>query len=363
MASQVSTDVLKSKHHFEILDGLRGVAAISVVVFHFMEFAVPDYEQSFIAHSYLAVDFFFCLSGFVIAYAYDTRLKQMGLANFFKLRLIRLHPLVIIGSIIGLLTFIFDPWSMLYSKYGAGQAAIMFFTSCFMIPYGIVPEHSFNLFNLNPPSWSLFWEYIANIIYAFVLVKISNKFLWVLVIIAAVCLAYQSYTTHTLSDGWSAKNFWGGGGRVFFSFPAGILLYRTKAVIKNKLGFIGVAILLFLAFIFPFRNHLAWITDLVTVLLYLPLMVSLGAGAYLSDGFKKICKFLGDLSYPLYMIHYPFLWVFFSYTLKYKPGIQEMSVIIPIATIALITLAYLIMKLIDMPIRKSLRRQLRKELD
>src|SRR5688572_10257848 len=102
------------KPHFEILDGLRGVAAIAVVVFHFMEIAIPDPEKNFIAHAYLAVDFFFCLSGFVIAYAYDEKMAVIGIAGFIKRRLIRLHPLVIIGSVLGLLTFLFDPISDLH---------------------------------------------------------------------------------------------------------------------------------------------------------------------------------------------------------------------------------------------------------
>ena len=100
-----------NKPHFEILDGLRGVAAIAVVIFHFMEIVVPDYEKNFIAHAYLAVDFFFCLSGFVIAYAYDDKMATIGIGSFLKRRLVRLHPLVIIGSVLGLLTFLFDPAS------------------------------------------------------------------------------------------------------------------------------------------------------------------------------------------------------------------------------------------------------------
>src|ERR1700748_3183694 len=96
------SDILKTKQHFEILDGMRGIAAISVVVFHFMEVIITDYSQNFIGHGFLAVDFFFCLSGFVIAYAYDDRIRQMGKANFFKARLIRLRPLVILGSVLGL---------------------------------------------------------------------------------------------------------------------------------------------------------------------------------------------------------------------------------------------------------------------
>lgn len=88
-----------SKKHFELLDGLRGIAALAVVIFHFMEMFITDFSKNFIAHGYLAVDFFFCLSGFVVAYAYDERIQQMSLKDFFRIRLIRLHPLVILGSI------------------------------------------------------------------------------------------------------------------------------------------------------------------------------------------------------------------------------------------------------------------------
>ena len=82
--------ILKTKQHFEILDGLRGVAALGVVTFHFMEMAYSDYSKNFIGHGFLAVDFFFCLSGFVIGYAYDDRIGKMGIMEFFKSRLIRL---------------------------------------------------------------------------------------------------------------------------------------------------------------------------------------------------------------------------------------------------------------------------------
>ncbi len=105
-----SHEILTTKQHFEILDGLRGIAALSVVTFHFMEIVYSDYSKNFIGHGFLAVDFFFCLSGFVIGYAYDDRIRGMGVLEFFKSRLIRLHPLVILGSVIGLLGFLFDPF-------------------------------------------------------------------------------------------------------------------------------------------------------------------------------------------------------------------------------------------------------------
>src|SRR3546814_17181341 len=94
-------DTLKTKQHFEILDGLRGIAALAIVIFHFMEWIYADFSENFIAHGFLAVDFFFCLSGFVIGYAYDNRMEKMGILEFFKRRLIRLHPLVIFGAEIG----------------------------------------------------------------------------------------------------------------------------------------------------------------------------------------------------------------------------------------------------------------------
>src|SRR4051812_30959528 len=102
--------ILKTKRHFEILDGLRGIAALAVVIFHFMEWVFSDYSKNFIGHGFLAVDFFFCLSGFVIGYAYDSRIGKMGVGAFFKTRLIRLHPLVVLGSVLGLVGFLLDPF-------------------------------------------------------------------------------------------------------------------------------------------------------------------------------------------------------------------------------------------------------------
>src|SRR6478735_706593 len=84
----LNQDILNKKQHFEILDGLRGVAALAVVIFHFMEWVYTDPSRNFIGHGFLAVDFFFCLSGFVIGYAYDNRIGKMGVGMFFKLRLI-----------------------------------------------------------------------------------------------------------------------------------------------------------------------------------------------------------------------------------------------------------------------------------
>ncbi len=361
-AIERSANPLKTKQHFEILDGLRGIAAVAVVIFHFMEFAVPDYSKSFIAHAYLAVDFFFCLSGFVIAYAYDSKLQKIGIIPFFKLRLIRLHPLVVIGSVLGLLTFVFDPFSNLYAAYGAGKTFLMFLASCLLIPYPVVQQRYFNLFHLNPPTWSLFWEYIANIIYAFVLFKLRNKVLWVLTAIAAAALCYEAKKSGYLGVGWGGDNFIGGGIRVAYSFVIGMLVYRSNWIIKSRIGFLATAILLTIAFLIPYRDKLNWITDPLIVLFYFPFLVAVGAGARLTPLFTNICRFSGEISYPLYMIHYPFLWIFLSYLEAKKPTMNQMEIIIPIAVLLLIVLAYAIMFFLDIPLRKYLKDRMKKGL-
>jgi peptidoglycan/LPS O-acetylase OafA/YrhL len=104
-----------SKKHYEILDGLRGIAAIMVVMLHILEiFSGGDHTKLMINHGYLAVDFFFLLSGFVIAHAYDDRWNKMTIGQFFKRRLIRLHPLIIAGMTLGGIFFYFSESSVLF---------------------------------------------------------------------------------------------------------------------------------------------------------------------------------------------------------------------------------------------------------
>jgi peptidoglycan/LPS O-acetylase OafA/YrhL len=363
MSAITTADALKTRQHFQILDGLRGVAAVSVVVFHFMEIAQPDYEKNFIGHAFLAVDFFFCLSGFVIAYAYDeARLQKIGFGTFLKFRLIRLHPLVVIGAVLGILSWLFDPFSDLSTKYGYGKAFLMFITACLMIPYAVVRERYFNLFHLNAPSWSLFWEYIANIVYALMLVKLRNKILWVLLVIGAFLITYETSRSSNISYGWGGDNISAGAIRVFYSFLAGMLVYRMGWIIKSRLGFIAVSVLTLAALLFPFSTKWNFVTEPIIVILYLPLLVSLGAGATLRPAFAKLCKSSGELSYPLYMVHYPFIWIFFSYLEKYKPTMSKMAVIIPVSTILLVAFAWAVFKFVDEPIRAYLKRKMERGL-
>lgn len=356
-ATKPIATALTTKHHFAVLDGLRGIAAVSVVIFHFMEFIAPDYHDNFIAHAYLAVDFFFCLSGFVIAYAYDQKIAKIGIIPFLKLRLIRLHPLVVIGSVIGLLAFVFDPFSNLYDRY-ADKTVALFVTSCLMIPYPLVRERYFNLFHLNPPTWSLFWEYVANLLYALVLIRLRLKPLWLLTILAALALVYAAHQSTYLGVGFGGDNIIGGGIRAFYSFLAGMLVYRSGWLLQSRLGFVPVGVLLMITFLIPFSKPVNWFVDASVVIFYFPFLIALGAGTRPGAASQRICQFSGAISYPLYMIHYPFLWIVLSYIEAKKPTVGQLTVITIVGTLLLIILAYLVMVLLDIPIRKYLKKTL-----
>lgn len=349
------------KPHFQILDGLRGLAALAVVVFHFMEWAYADFSTNFIAHGFLAVDFFFCLSGFVIGYAYDDRITKIGVAGFFKLRIIRLHPLVIAGSVLGLLAFLFDPFGGHPELYGNGKTVLTFICSVLLIPLPIIEDRGFNLFSFNAPSWSLFWEYIANIAYAFVLYRVRRSLLLFLTIISAAAICFVAYRSGNLLGGWSGPTFWDGSARISYSFLAGLLVYRSNWIISNKLGFAGTALLLSLAFIMPFTKW-NWISEPLVVLFYFPLLIALGAGATLNPGLKKVCLFSGNISYPLYMTHYAVLWMFGNYYISHKPGTIQLAFIIISALVLLVGAAYLVMVVYDIPVRKYLTDKLNKRL-
>lgn len=351
---EISPTILNSKQHFEILDGLRGIAALAVVTFHFMEMAYADYSKNFIGHGFLAVDFFFCLSGFVIGYAYDDRIGKLGLMEFFKARLIRLHPLVILGSVLGLLALLFDPFVSQPESYSAGKLAMLFIFSILMIPSPLMPNRAFNFFGLNAPSWSLFWEYVANVVYALVLCRLRRVYLIILTIFSAVVLCCVAYHSGNLMGGWGKGNFWDGCARISYSFLAGLLVYRSNWIIKNKLGFIGIGVLLALALLMPFSNQFNRVSEPLVVLFYFPLLIALGAGARLSDGLRGLCVFSGKISYPLYMIHYAVIWMFSNYYSSHKPTTGKLTLIIIGGLIVLVAAAYVVMVVYDIPVRRYL---------
>ena len=157
------TTYLASKPHYEILDGLRGVAAIMVIIFHLFEtHSQGNHLIQIINHGYLAVDFFFMLSGFVIGYAYDDRWDKMTLGTFFKRRIIRLHPMVIMGSIVGASLFYFQQSSCFpqIEHTSVGALLLIMLLGCTLLPLPLKWDVRgwTEMHPLNGPAWSLYYE-------------------------------------------------------------------------------------------------------------------------------------------------------------------------------------------------------------
>src|SRR5271168_66117 len=158
------------KEHFEVLDGLRGSAAFLIVVFHLFNYSFSfKGPWALVKHAYLAVDFFFALSGFVVAYAYDDRWDKMTTLQFFRIRLIRLHPLVLLGATLGLLFYLFDPFGKAMNHTPAPMLLLAYVTSLLLLPSPPVGGRPNETQALNGPAWSLMQEYLGNIAYALIL--------------------------------------------------------------------------------------------------------------------------------------------------------------------------------------------------
>jgi peptidoglycan/LPS O-acetylase OafA/YrhL len=367
---------LPSKSHYVILDGLRGVAALLVVAFHLFEvYADGNPERQIINHGYLAVDFFFMLSGFVVAYAYDDRwLAGMTQWDFYKRRLVRLQPMIIVGSVIGALLFGLQH-SSIFPKVATTtpwQVILIMVIGFTMIP--LPPSADIRGWNetfpLNGPAWSLFYEYVANILYAVGLRKLPNKALGGLVALGAVITIWLAVfeARGDLIGGWSldAEGIRIGLTRVFFPFFAGILLMRLGKRIKVPGGFAVCSLLLIAALAMPrFGGAQAhWqngIYEAACVILLFPLIVAIGAGEKDVDGPSvRIARFFGSLSYPLYITHYPLVYIYTGWVVDNKiPPVQGALVATGIYVLALV-IAWTCLKVYDEPVRRWLANKLLK---
>lgn len=359
-----------TKPHYEILDGLRGVAAIMVVFFHIFEAFATSHLDQRINHGYLAVDFFFILSGFVIGYAYDDRWKSMTVKEFLKRRLIRLHPLVVFGAVLGAIMFYTQGCSVWdVSTVSIGMLLIATLLNALLIPATINTEIRGvgEMYPLNGPSWSLFFEYIGNILYALIIRKLSTRALMFLVGVAGGGLALFAILG-PLGDicvGYSlnGENMLGGSLRLLFSFSAGLLISRVFKPKKIKLAFwiASLAIIVVVSIPRIGGSEYLWmngIYDAVCTIIVFPILVYVGASGEVTNKISiRICKFLGDISYPLYMVHYPFIYLYFAWVKNRELSFEQSLPGAIALVLGSIGLAYLCLKIYDIPIRRYLTKR------
>ena len=367
-----------TKPHYELLDGLRGVAALLVIWYHIFEgyaFAGGGSIET-ANHGYLAVDFFFMLSGFVISYAYDYRWeKTMSLKDFFKRRLIRLHPMVIMGAVIGLLFYYLQGGV----KWDGTEVPFSLVMLSFLLAILFVPaipgasndiRGNGEMFPLNGPGWSLFFEYIGNILYALFIRRFSNKVLTVWTVLLGLGLGYFALFDvagyGSIGVGWTldTPNFIGGLLRMLFPFSLGMLLARNFKPVKVKGAFWICTIILVALFHVPnitAKGAISYngVFEILTITLIFPILIGLGASGKTTDNLTaRLSKFLGNISFPVYMVHYPLMYLFYSWLIENKHyTFGETWQIALIVMAGSVVIAWLCLKCYDEPVRKWLTKK------
>lgn len=367
-----------SKSHYKILDGLRGVAALIVVLFHILEiFSNGIHSRQIINHGYLAVDFFFVLSGFVVGHAYDDRWNKMTIGGFIKRRLIRLHPMIIAGMIIGAIGFYFSASPILFP--GISQTPVWKLLLVMVIGFTLIPVPSSleirgwgEMHPLNGPAWTLFFEYIGNLLYALVLRKLSTKVLAALVFLAGLALIHMAVTSPNgdVIGGWSIEpmQLKIGFTRFFYPFLAGLLLSRIIKPGFFKNAFLYCTILIMLILSFPRIGGLTdvWqngLYDSLTIVILFPFIVYMGASGHVKGKLSQaFCQFLGNISYPIYIVHYPLIYIYSSWVVDNKINISHAWPMGLVLFAGAIMLAYASFRFYDLPTRKWLSQKFMKKL-
>ena len=382
---------LASKPRYAILDGLRGVAALVVILFHGFETYIPFFGTQHINHGYLAVDFFFVLSGFVIGYAYDDRWDRMSTWSFFKRRLIRLHPMVVAGTLFGACLFFFGERD--YFSLIGGTEPWKFFLcivlGLLMIPAGTgLDIRGWGETNsLNGPNWSLTFEYIGNILYAFVLRRLPT------VVLGMLCVA-SAFLTMNLALGWDVFGFFAqpkydviggwsitpdqmyvGFSRLLYPFLCGLLISRLlpKFITKEnpsgsplgiRGGFWWASLLLVVLFAVPQIGGKSCVADglyqVFAIVVMFPVIVLIGAGSKTTDKRSaKWCETLGNLSYPLYITHFPLMYMQMAWVSSHKDSPVWHHVVLNLGILLVaIGIAWAFLKLYDEPVRAWLKKKL-----
>lgn len=374
LSSQTTAAFSDSKSHYEILDGLRGVAAIMVVVFHLFEaFSEGNHLKQIVNHGYLAVDFFFLLSGFVIGYAYDDRWKTMTIGEFFKRRLIRLHPMIIVGMTIGAIGFYFSASPILFPQIGTVPVWMMLGVmlvgwTLLPVPLSMDIRGWGEMHPLNGPAWSLFFEYVANLFYALFIRKFSKTLLAVLVLAAGGALVHLAVTSPNgdVIGGWSLEpaQFRIGLTRLMYPFFAGLLLSRLfrPGRIPNAFVWCSLAVIAILSFPRVGGSEHLWMNglyDSVSIIVLFPLIVYMGASGTVEGGrMQKACRFLGNISYPLYITHYPLIYIFTAWVVDKKMSLGSAWPVGLLVLLSSIAIALASLTFADLPVRAWLTRRL-----
>jgi peptidoglycan/LPS O-acetylase OafA/YrhL len=345
--------------HYPALDGLRGMAAIAVVFYHIGLYFQLRYIP---AHGYLAVDFFFILSGYVIAHAYDDRLATtMSLASFVRVRLIRLYPLALLGVSIGTVAMLIASQVTVGIPVGAVlEAALM--NAALLPTSALLAVRPFS-FPIDTPLWSLSLEIWINIVYALFFPVITRRVLGGLLVVGAALLVLASAVNGGLNIGLKFQTLYLGFPRVLFAFVAGVLLQRflsqkLQSSYGSRSRWAHAACLPLLALLLnPSLANADWANgayDAAAVLFAFPAILCLAAMTIPLPRLEKFWSQLGAISYPLYVTHFPFVLVISNLAHKKHWHGAELYLAAVLTFMVALVVSVLALQLYDVPVRRFL---------
>lgn len=308
---------------------MRGVAAIVVLLHHAeRELHLPQ----LFAYGYLAVDFFFLMSGFVIAAAYEQRMRAgMSLSAFARIRLARLWPMMALGAVLGIIAGL---WTGVDRQvWFAGLSAVVMIPLLWQAPV---------LFPGNVPEWSIFFELVTNFLHHAIARLLTVRVLIGLIAVSFLAMLVVGWQLHGLATGYSPETFWGGFPRTFLSYFGGVLLYRTRAMWQDRLPSVPFVLLLcaFPAIVLAAKIATLWLPAsayfLGAVLFLHPPLLMLLATTTPGKRSFLLCETMGTLSYPLYAIHVPLLLLTAPYVLALAfPARYAAAAVVCLAIIAI----------------------------
>jgi peptidoglycan/LPS O-acetylase OafA/YrhL len=296
--TQTSRACATPSREYPALNGMRGVAAIAVMLFHGVALVGPVFPRG-----YLAVDLFFVLSGFVIAHAYGARLgSSLTLRSFVLIRLVRFWPLYALGLCLGIVREL-----LLIATHSDYALSFPLLIAATGLGLAFLPlplsQRGDNLFPINVPSWSLFFELLVNILYAAVQPRLSTAILSISIVASGFALAFSAPVAGLGHVGVTSGTFASGCARTILSFGLGVLIYRRAPRVLS----IPPSLLLILV-----AAGLAWplggrTYDIVFVFVFSPVLVMLGTAVEPTGRIGAVSNWLGLVSFPLYAIHRPLL--------------------------------------------------------
>lgn len=322
---------------------MRGAAALMVVIFH-MGFWFP---QAIFPKAYLAVDLFFCLSGFVIAHAYSGKLSSgMKVSEFIALRIARLYPLYILGTLLGF----FRLAGQIFVNHPNAPSPFAFFASI-ILSFFMLPSWSprFDLYPANTVAWSLVFELLVNAAYAFCFPFLTTRRMIQIAVVSGAGLLLFGTLNGDFEMGPFWSDFVGTCFRTVFSFSMGLIVYRFRDDCPLKVPAPALLILVVAALAVPFHGAVWY--DAIFCAVISPILVWCGAGAGTESAKHKVSSFLGYVSYPIYMIHTPFVSAVGNFKYKFDFNIYALAILI---IIFIVILSYLVGKFYDEPMRRRL---------